>query len=768
MITRALDDATARPGGLSCAPLPAPLEPGDLGTARVSPDGPVEAGSWQSFSLVYTAGRYGVDDSGAMRVCFRFASDQSKPQFTDPRAPGYTTIRASNNAVLEYRFEQKGNVRPFDQTIYVKVVNGYMKEGDTITLVLGDRSGGSPGFRVQTFIEESFEFHVLVDPVATFTFQSLPVQPEIPVIAGPPVRHLLTLPSLRRCGEPFDISLKSEDQWGNPCDRGSGPFRLTASLPIAGLPRSVTLPAGASFQRIGGLSVAEGGPLEVRLLAETGEILSSQRMMIVEGAALLPYWADFHAQSEETIGTGSIQRYFDFCQNEAALDIASHQGNDFQITEEFWQALNAETARRNVAGRFVTLPGYEWSGNTALGGDRNVFFTQEGRPIRRSSHALVADRSDLDLDCPTAGALFAALAAADEDAICFAHCGGRYADIALAHDVRLETAVEVHSSWGTFEWLLEDALRLGHRVGVVANSDGHKGRPGAEYPGASSFGAIGGLTCMLVPELTRAAVVEGLRRRHHYGTTGGPNGRPYLMVAARLDAGLCDRDPLLGPYRTTPVDHLMMGDIAETGATSAEIAVSIEASCGIERVDLFNGLEAIKTLRSFDERALGNRIRVLMAGATYRGRFRQVLWNGSARLEGARLVGATPINFFNPDRVLRRSGDRLDWTLVTTGNFGGFDAMTEGGGGRIVIDTPVLAASEDLDDIGLEDRVHGIDGPLPREIRLRRLPDAPLAPSLSARLQVPLHKGRDNAVYARVTLEDGTQAWSSPIYIIRR
>ena len=25
-------------------------------------------------------------------------------------------------------------------------------------------------------------------------------------------------------------------------------------------------------------------------------------------------------------------------------------------------------------GRFVTIPGYEWSGNTALGGDRNVFY----------------------------------------------------------------------------------------------------------------------------------------------------------------------------------------------------------------------------------------------------------------------------------------------------------------------------------------------------------------------------------------------------------
>ena len=80
--------------------------------------------------------------------------------------------------------------------------------------------------------------------------------------------------------------------------------------------------------------------------------------------------------------------------------------------------------------------------------------------------------------------------------------------------------MEVHSTWGTFEWLLHDAFDKGYRVGVVCHSDDHKGRPGATRPGASTFGAIGGLTCYLMPELTRDALFEALRRRRHYGTTG--------------------------------------------------------------------------------------------------------------------------------------------------------------------------------------------------------------------------------------------------------
>jgi len=64
--------------------------------------------------------------------------------------------------------------------------------------------------------------------------------------------------------------------------------------------------------------------------------------------------------------------------------------------------------------------------------------------------------------------------------------------------------MEIHSAWGTFEWLLTDGFALGHRSGVVCNSDGHKGRPGASYPGAATFGAYGGLTCFLAEELTRS------------------------------------------------------------------------------------------------------------------------------------------------------------------------------------------------------------------------------------------------------------------------
>src|SRR5579871_3475972 len=98
------------------------------------------------------------------------------------------------------------------------------------------------------------------------------------------------------------------------------------------------------------------------------------------------YWADIHGQSKETIGTNSIDEYFDFAKNYALLDVSCLQANDFQVTNEFWRKTNDVAKQFTKDGEFVLFPGYEWSGNTANGGDRNVIYLEEGMPIYRSSH----------------------------------------------------------------------------------------------------------------------------------------------------------------------------------------------------------------------------------------------------------------------------------------------------------------------------------------------------------------------------------------------
>jgi Protein of unknown function (DUF3604) len=394
-----------------------------------------------------------------------------------------------------------------------------------------------------------------------------------------------------------------------------------------------------------------------------------------------------------------------------------------------------------------------------------VLYRSEGRNIHRSSHALVDDLSDLESDANSAEDLFAVLK--DEDCVVFAHIGGRYADIKMAHDIRLERSVEVHSAWGTFEWLIADALEQGYRVGIVSNSDGHKGRPGASHPGATKFGAYGGLTCMLAREFSRDGFLDALRRRHHYGTTGC---RMILETRAVFDrpAERFDDDPNLGPSDSRSVRDAMMGDIVRCGGAAATFQVDAHSAAPIERIELRNGLETVETCRPYDEADLGRRIRVVWEGSEYRGRGRETVWDGNATLDGNDFERVSAINRYNLDKRFEQTASgRLEWTALTTGGFGGFDAwLAEPRAGSLRIETALVQTEIPVDEIGLEDLVFEASG-LARRIRVFRLPDENPHRHVTLERCIALAPDRDNALYVRLVQEDGHLVWSSPIYIFR-
>lgn len=740
--------------------------PDRMGHAEITPQGEFDAGSYQSFTLTYTAGYFGIDDTGSIKIVHRFASDMGKPQFTEPAAPNYVTVEASNNAVLDVRYDGKLNIRPWDKTLFIRVVRGYLREGDQIIVRFGDRRQGSPGMRMQTFSEPTFEFRVLVDAFATYDFVELPEQPWVSVVAGPPVLYKAVLPTLCKRGSSFKLGFKGEDKWGNPSHQVKGTFHLKPSMPIDGLPGTLTLQPGEYSRVIDGLRAVDTGDLVIQIFDDDGQLVClSNPLRIVGEAPLLAYWGDLHGQSEETIGTNSARELIEFARDRAFLDVMSHQGNDFQITTPFWEHLNELTREFNADGHFIIFPGYEWSGNTGLGGDRNVMFLQEGRQIHRSSHALVEDLSDVETDANSAEKLFEALKR--EDCVVFAHVGGRYADIKLAHDVRLERSIEIHSDWGTFEWLLHDAFDQGYRVGILANSDGHKGRHGASHPGASLFGAYGGLSCILATGLTREALVDALRKRHHYATTGC---RMFLDTRVHFasEARLFSNDPNLGPADQTIVREAMMGDILSSQDKTVRFTMEAIGSAPIERIEIRNRSEVLETFRPYGKNELGRRIRVIWEGSEYRGRGRQTIWDGGCTLTGNSFRAVRPINFWNLDKQLEQTAPgELKWASLTTGNFSGFDAwLADPETGTLKIDTPLVKCEINIADIDFDDTVFEAGG-IKRQLRVFRLPDENPHRHIKLERNVTLEDKSDNALYVCITQEDGNLIWSSPIYIFR-
>ena len=737
--------------------------PEHMGSIKLAPAGPFVAGSFAELTLVYTAGTFGIDDTGMVKISWRTTSDMSKPQFDKPQAANFTTVEASNGAKLEVWFD-KLNIRPYANTLLIRVGRGFLRQGDTLAIRMGDRRQGSRGFRLQTNVEERVELRTSVDVFATYEFCELPEQPAFDLVPGPVASWKAIWPSLAVVGEPFRLAIVAEDAWGNPTADAEATLKFMPSRPVRGLPDRVTINKGDRPHVFENLVAESEGDLDLSIVTEDLEVARANPMRVVTTAPVRRYWGDLHGQSGETIGMGSAETYFRYARDAAFIDMVGHQGNDFQITDAFWKKLNRLTAEFDAPGKFVCLPGYEWSGNTGMGGDRNIFYRREGRPIRRSSHILVEGETSTGA-IYTADELFKTLGA--EDCRVIAHVGGRYADLKYAHDGRIERTVEVHSSWGTFEWLLHDAFENGFRVGVVCHSDDHKGRPGATRPGASTFGAVGGLTCYFMPELNRDALFEALRTRRHYGTTGP---RIFLDLHGAFEQSVTgfSEDPNLEPANELLVREARMGDIIRPGAVPMRMSVDVIGTAPVERVDVLHGTEVSKTVRPYSDADLGRRVRVLWQGAEYRGRGRETIWRGKLALQGNRLSRFAPVNFLNPERTITEtaSGTALTWDSVTTGNLAGIDLwLDQEKSGSIKIETNVVSGEV---DVGLlaGNRITFEGGGLERKLSVYRLPENDWSRRITLDHTVTFSGEADLPVYVRVTQADGNQAWSSPIYLI--
>ena len=208
--------------------------PEHMGSVEFVTPGPFVAGSSAELVLVYTAGKFGIDDTGMVKVSWRNTSDLSKPQFE----------QAGSAELHDGRGEQwrqaRGLVRPPQHPPLQQHDPDPRRPG----LLAGRRhpdhsarrpSKGIPGLRLQTNVENNVELRVSVDAFATYEFCELPEQPKFDLIPGPAARWKAILPSLAVVGEPFRLAIVAEDMWGNPTADAADTFQLKSSRPRARL-----------------------------------------------------------------------------------------------------------------------------------------------------------------------------------------------------------------------------------------------------------------------------------------------------------------------------------------------------------------------------------------------------------------------------------------------------------------------------------------------------------------------------------------------------
>ncbi len=529
----------------------------EIGSAEWEAPRQVVVDSHMEWRIRFTVGRAGMKTGGALRLATAhdFAWDLwggTRLQTVVPNAENYLTFRASTGAELKWTYYGVGGVRdtfgsfhPWQNMNEFRLAGPALQAGDWIEVVIGDRSGGSPGVRVQPMDEEKFVQKVYVDPYGDGVFLPLREHPHVRVIATGPKEMQVIAPTDWVAGEPGWVNVWFDDGLANPADfRGEVVFesdhnavKLPGRYRFAESDRGVRRFEGIVFERAGTYRI-RARDLEGSLQAESNPIIVRD-----QAPEETLFWGDIHTHTGYSDGRGTPAEMYDFGRRVSALDFCSVTDHAFTVTPESWKDIADTTNQFNEPGRYVTFLAYEWSGPSNVGGDHNVYTSGDWMPIIRSANGYSYENlrmyhgpeDDVNWHAGHVEHLFKLLAKLyrNENILAIPHFGGRPGNPQW-HNPRIQRQIEIFSDHRRSEDWTSTFLEKGYRIGVMASTDNHstnagygvrrewveRGEEGEVFSRVSPAERGTSLIAAYAPKLTRRDVFQAIYHRATYATTG--------------------------------------------------------------------------------------------------------------------------------------------------------------------------------------------------------------------------------------------------------
>jgi hypothetical protein len=510
------------------------------GMAIISPNQAIQ-GTYETIKIEFTVGESGISVGGGIKFYLPNWDKKGKgitqeinwgvPQTEYPAQQGYTTVQTSNpNVNLDLKIEEflypesnPSNPRYYYVMAVKVVMENSLLSGDKVTITYGDKGGGGPGAKIQA-IPQDTEFTIFTDFDGDGEYEQISSSPHLKVLGGLASDARVVIPSVTKVNEPFDLKVLIVDENNF---RASGyhnhTITFSSSDPEANLPADFTFsPEDNSAAIFPGVSFSSPGIHTITVVdLDTGIIQKSNPSYVANtNLTYKLYWGDIHWHSIVSDGIRQPDEGYLCARDETFLDFTATTDHDFWMRPELndnWLFAQDKATFYNDPGKFVTFNAYEWT--SPRYGHKNVYYYSDDQPLFPFSDG------------------YGYLYKPDE---LWQELEGRHA-ITIPHhpaasgastnwsyrNGSLQRLVEIASGHGVAEYydlgypdlthdpvpgrFVQDALAMGHKLGIIASSDDHY-----TFPGRNNI-----LVGVYSPQMTRESIFKNLQRRHTYGVTGG-------------------------------------------------------------------------------------------------------------------------------------------------------------------------------------------------------------------------------------------------------
>lgn len=480
----------------------------------IDPCGPIEAGrtGWWTLTLRFLD----TLDAGAS-VRLRFPLGWTPPVLEgEGRTVAWSVVGRALvlGEVVRRRYLQ------------LNVTGGRLSRGDAVIV----RYGQPDGVRAQPWVTDIPPvFGVEVAQSAGLPFvpdasRALEVQP------GPPGYLHVVLPSAALLRVPTPLRVRVLDQFGNLCASWADEAVLDDG-------RVLTIRGGRADDEV---CLREPGVHRLGVVARRAGLRGRSNPCVAGSELRGPWWGDPHVHTDLSDGTGSAAFALAYGREVACVDFAAITDHDIEfhhawftapcqrLTDAQWEVLAEILAHHRIPGRYAVLRAYEWTGRPY--GDRCVYFASDDAPLHRYETGGAPTPADL-WERLRRGRVSETVVVPHTSAS--APMGTDWEE----HAPDLERAVEVYSMHGASECpegpaamahgvagrYVRDALARGYRLGFVAGGDMHSAQPGNPILAAGPYRTLrsrAGLTAIFAERLEERALIEAIRRRATYATTG--------------------------------------------------------------------------------------------------------------------------------------------------------------------------------------------------------------------------------------------------------